>query len=81
MGPTAGDRQAGRGASGAALVGRATEVADVAALLETVPLVTLVGPPGVGKSRIAGELLASWGTGAGGWTWLASPMRTAPGNL
>lgn len=61
MGPKAGRSQGVRGGSGAAIIGRATELAEVAGLLATVPLVTLVGPPGVGKSRIAGELCAQQG--------------------
>lgn len=38
------------------LIGRATEVADLLALLQTARLITLVGAPGIGKSRLALEL-------------------------
>ncbi|WP_277051310.1 ATP-binding protein [Ruania albidiflava] len=37
-------------------VGRDSEVDGVAHLLSTTPLVTLVGPPGVGKTRLAAEV-------------------------
>src|SRR5690606_27426712 len=38
------------------LIGRGTEVADLLALLPTNRLITLVGAPGIGKSRLALEL-------------------------
>ena len=60
MGPNEARGRPGSGTLGAAIVGRATELAEVADLLVTVPLVTLVGPPGVGKSRIAAEVSSHW---------------------
>jgi len=38
------------------LIGRTTDVADLLALLQTNRLITLVGAPGIGKSRIALEV-------------------------
>src|SRR5262245_10191782 len=46
--------------AGGAIVGRDADAAEVAALLTTDRLVTLVGPPGVGKSRLAAEVSAPW---------------------
>ncbi len=50
-------------------VGRGAEVAEVAALLEECRLVTVTGPGGVGKTRLAGEVarrVAGW-FGDGVW--------------
>ena len=38
------------------LIGRDEELADLAALVEAVPLVTLIGPGGVGKTRLAEQV-------------------------
>ena len=38
------------------LIGRAADVADLLALLETARLITIVGAPGIGKSRLALEI-------------------------
>jgi predicted ATPase/DNA-binding SARP family transcriptional activator len=48
-------------------VGRDEEVADVLALLREHRLVTLTGPPGVGKSRLAIEAARAFEPEAGAW--------------
>lgn len=52
-------------------VGREHELHDVAGLLAQPGLVTLVGPGGVGKTRLASELAASVATSYHGGAWLA----------
>ena len=51
------------------LIGREREVAEICALLETAPLVTLVGSGGVGKTRASLQVAANLvdGSGDGGW--------------
>ncbi|MEV7503490.1 AAA family ATPase [Streptomyces sp. NPDC093018] len=51
-------------------VGRTTEVAGLAAALRSARLVTVTGPGGVGKSRLAARVVADWET-AHGWVELA----------
>jgi len=48
-------------------VGRGQDLAQVAALLADARLVTLVGPGGVGKTRLAAELAAGWQAADGVW--------------
>jgi predicted ATPase/DNA-binding SARP family transcriptional activator len=48
-------------------VGRGRDLAQVAALLADARLVTLVGPGGVGKTRLATELAAGWQAADGAW--------------
>jgi predicted ATPase/DNA-binding SARP family transcriptional activator len=48
-------------------VGRDEEVADILALLREHRLVTLTGPPGVGKSRLAIEAARAFEPEAGAW--------------
>ncbi|OLR89769.1 BTAD domain-containing putative transcriptional regulator [Actinokineospora bangkokensis] len=54
-------------------IGRQAELAEVRALLGSARLVTLVGPGGAGKTRLAREVAAA----AGGPTWVAelAPVR------
>ncbi|HZQ35553.1 MAG TPA: AAA family ATPase, partial [Dehalococcoidia bacterium] len=55
-----------------ALIGRAADCAAVRALLERARLVTLTGPPGVGKTLLAQHITADLSAGfAGGATWVA----------
>ena len=48
-------------------VGRGRDLAQVAALLADERLVTLVGPGGVGKTRLAAEVAAGWRAPGGAW--------------
>jgi predicted ATPase/DNA-binding SARP family transcriptional activator len=56
-------------AAATSFVGREHDLAQLRALLAGARLVTLVGPGGVGKTRLAAELAASWPAADG--TWLA----------
>jgi predicted ATPase/DNA-binding SARP family transcriptional activator len=53
--------QTGHPAGGQTLIGRDEELADLAALVEAVPLVTLIGPGGVGKTRLAEQVADVFG--------------------
>jgi predicted ATPase/DNA-binding SARP family transcriptional activator len=48
-------------------VGRERDLAQIRALLTDARLVTLVGPGGVGKTRLAAELAADWQAPDGAW--------------
>lgn len=49
------------------LIGRQADIAKVSALLDTHALVTLFGPGGVGKTRLALEVVGNIRTGDGTW--------------
>ncbi|GGM70994.1 BTAD domain-containing putative transcriptional regulator [Dactylosporangium sucinum] len=51
-------------------VGRDRELAQIGALLADARLVTLIGPGGVGKTRLATELATDWPARAGDGAWL-----------
>ncbi|KAA1416401.1 adenylate/guanylate cyclase domain-containing protein [Nocardioides humilatus] len=51
-------------------VGRTRELADLRREVEEHPLVTVVGPGGLGKTRIVSELLLEIATGLKGGAWL-----------
>jgi predicted ATPase/class 3 adenylate cyclase len=51
------------------LVGREREVAEICGLLETAPLVTLVGSGGVGKTRVSLQVAANLVDGSGDGVW------------
>jgi len=56
----AGRRRSNLRASLTSFIGRDTEVARVSGLLETGRLVTIVGPGGAGKTRLASEIARRW---------------------
>ena len=58
------------------LVGRATECAEVADLVATRRLVTLVGPAGVGKTRLALEVARQVDAADGAWLVRLESART-----
>ena len=66
-----------------AFVGRVEERRALAELLERGGLVTLLGPAGVGKSRLAAAAARQWRARSGGAAWFCSlsPARTAEGLL
>ncbi|MBN0045551.1 AAA family ATPase [Streptomyces actuosus] len=49
-----------------AFVGRSAELRALARALDAARLVTVTGPGGIGKSRLAARAAAAWGTRAGG---------------
>src|SRR5262249_7363625 len=51
-------------------VGRAGQLAEVEGLLGECRLVTVTGPGGVGKTRLAGEVARRVGRPVAGWGWL-----------
>ncbi|WP_052396935.1 BTAD domain-containing putative transcriptional regulator [Streptomyces sp. NRRL F-5123] len=61
------------------LVGRSAEVGQVTARLAQGRLVTLVGPGGVGKTRLAGAVAAGVADSAGGGVWLVELAPVARG--
>jgi predicted ATPase len=58
-------------------VGRARSVSEVAALLDKYRLVTVAGPGGAGKTRLAGEVARQAAGGFADGVWLAelAPVR------
>ncbi|MCA2223050.1 BTAD domain-containing putative transcriptional regulator [Nonomuraea aurantiaca] len=60
------------------LIGRDAEVAEVRSLLRTGRLVTLTGPGGVGKTRLALEAAAEPGRPFPGGVWLVELASAAP---
>ncbi len=60
------------------LVGRMTECAEVADLVATKRLVTLVGPAGVGKTRLALEVARGADAADGAWLVRLESARTDP---
>ena len=64
-------------------VGRAGAVREVAGLLGKFRLVTVTGPGGVGKTRLAGEvarLVAAWFADGAWLAELAPVLRSGPGS-
>jgi predicted ATPase len=59
-------------------VGREAEIAEITALIDTNPLVTLVGSGGVGKTRTSLQVAANLldGSGAGVWLIELAPLAT-----
>jgi predicted ATPase/DNA-binding SARP family transcriptional activator len=51
-------------------VGREAELERISAMLERSRLVTLVGPGGAGKTRLAGEAVAGWQERVGDGVWM-----------
>ena len=49
------------------LFGRAEALARLAAALDSEPLTTLTGPPGIGKTRLAAEVHRGWSEGPATW--------------
>jgi len=58
--PSTGRRHSNLRSSLTSFIGRDKEVARVAELLENGRLVTIVGPGGAGKTRLAGEIATGW---------------------
>ena len=75
-----GTRRSGIPAPVTALIGRRRECAGVAAALDSSRLVTLMGPGGVGKTRlalaVAAHLQPRFSGRPGGWNWPRSPGTT-----
>ncbi|WP_310708702.1 BTAD domain-containing putative transcriptional regulator [Nonomuraea sp. 3-1Str] len=63
------------------LVGRGGAVAEVRAVLDAHRLVTLTGPGGVGKTRLALEVAADPGRTFPGGVWLVELAASAPGGM
>jgi predicted ATPase/class 3 adenylate cyclase len=55
----------------AKFIGRSSEIAEIRALLETSPLVTLTGSGGCGKTRLSLQVAAELLDGTGDGVWLA----------
>ncbi|MFC7915931.1 ATP-binding protein [Streptomyces sp. NPDC057386] len=58
-----------------AFVGRSAELASLAEALRTARLVTVTGPGGVGKSRLAGRAAGGAGARDGAWRVELAPLR------
>ncbi|MFF9626098.1 ATP-binding protein [Streptomyces griseosporeus] len=58
-----------------AFVGRSAELAGLAAALDAARLVTVTGPGGVGKSRLAARVAAGAGMRDGAWRVELAPLR------
>jgi DNA-binding SARP family transcriptional activator len=69
--PTAAPARRNLRASLTSFVGRDEQLAQIAALLASTRLVTLVGPGGAGKTRLAGEAAAAIAPGSADVVWLA----------
>ncbi len=61
-------------------VGREAEIAEIAALIDTNPLVTLVGSGGVGKTRTSLQIAANLLDGAGDGVWFIELAPLASGD-
>lgn len=79
MGITAGGGVHGFGSALTSFVGRSSEVGEVAVLLGQYRLVTVTGPGGVGKTRLAGEVarLAADRFADGAWLVELAPLQDA----
>ncbi|WP_281389549.1 AfsR/SARP family transcriptional regulator [Nonomuraea soli] len=62
----------------AGFVGRARELVELSVVVRRTPLVTLVGPPGVGKSRLARELGEREHLSYPGGIWTADLANVSP---
>ena len=68
--PPSGRRHSNLRASLTSFIGREEELARVSTLLESGRLVTIVGPGGAGKTRLASEVAARWTSRRSDGVWL-----------
>jgi predicted ATPase/DNA-binding SARP family transcriptional activator len=78
-GPGTAARRTNLPATATSFVGREQDLAQIGALLAGARLVTLVGPGGVGKTRLAAELAAGWQAADGAWLAELAGIRDPAG--